>query len=197
MYVYKGVYCVWVGAVNIAIDQKWVYRLLPTVFSPSPFWASLVKRIGCGGLGGGAPVVVAVVAYLSRGEYRLHNSEGGIVLRGHVILHKMCSSPPQPNDQDNNHNYQYHCYKNTNNCSCNCSSITTSGGRSSTIYVQGGTCIELSSATLCLSHALLTGSISGGCVCLGSSLGSNRIWALEWENQGVRFYSIPPKLTDS
>ena len=122
-----SVYYVRVGAVNIAIDQKWVCRLLPTVFSPSPFWASLVKRIGCGGLGGGAPVVVAVVAYLSRGEYRLHNSEGGIVLPAHGILHKMCSSPPQPNSQDNNHNYQCNCYKSTNDPSCNCSS-TTAGG---------------------------------------------------------------------
>ena len=44
--------------------------------------------------------------------------------------------------------------------------------------------IELSS------HALLTGRIR--CVCLGSSLGSSRVWALEWENWWVRFYSIPP-----
>ena len=35
-------------------------------------------------------MVVAVVAYFSRGEYRLHISEGGIVLPAHVILHKMC-----------------------------------------------------------------------------------------------------------
>ena len=49
-----------------------------------------MKRIGCGGLGGGAPAVVVVVAYLSRGEYRLDISEGGIVLPAHGILYKMC-----------------------------------------------------------------------------------------------------------
>ena len=47
------------------LNKRLVRCLLPTVFSPSPFWASLVKRIGCGL--GGAAVVVVVVAYLSRG----------------------------------------------------------------------------------------------------------------------------------
>ena len=41
------------------------YCFLPTVFSPSPFWANLVKCTGCGL--GGAAVVVVVVACLSRG----------------------------------------------------------------------------------------------------------------------------------
>ena len=47
------------------LNKRLVCCLLPTVFSPSPFWASLVKRIGC--VLGGAAVVVVVVAYLSRG----------------------------------------------------------------------------------------------------------------------------------
>ena len=79
--------------------------------------------------------------------------------------------PPQPNDQDNNHNYQCHCYKSTNDPSCNPPSTTTTGGGgpgSSTIYIKERTfVICMYSAAWCLSHALLTGRISGGwCACL-------------------------------